>query len=94
MALNIDMTPAILGETMIRKDQHINLTVNVMFDEMSQMHRVMLMDTISLNDASRSVTEGRDASGSIPILSVIAALPSMFEEVIILNKLMGSAVKS
>lgn len=93
MALNIDMTPAILGETMIRKDQHLNLTVNVMFDEMSGMHRVMLLDTVSLNDASRSVTDGKDDSGAIPILTVIAALPSMFEEVIILNKLLGSAAK-
>lgn len=79
-------------DTRIGVEGGMNLTMNVMWDDRAGMHRIMVLDTITQNDASRVVTEGRDADNMVPVKSFVDALPQMIEEIIILNKLMGPRV--
>jgi len=85
----IDTSQVVLLDTRIGKDGGMNLTMNVMWDERSGQHKIMVMDTITNNDASRAVTEGRDMDNMVPVKSFVDVLPQMIEEIIILNKLMG-----
>lgn len=88
----IDTSQVVLLDTRIGVEGGMNLTMNVMWDDMAGMHRIMVLDTITQNDASRVVTEGRDADNMVPVKSFVDALPQMIEEIIILNKLMGPRV--
>ena len=88
----IDTSQVVLLDTRIGVEGGMNLTMNVMWDDRSGMHRIMVLDTVTQNDASRVVTEGRDASNMVPVKSFVDALPNMIEEIIVLNKLMGPRV--
>jgi hypothetical protein len=88
----IDTSQVVLLDTRIGVEGGMNLTMNVMWDDRSGMHRIMVLDTITQNDASRVVTEGRDANNMVPVKSFVDALPNMIEEIIVLNKLMGPRV--
>lgn len=88
----IDTSQVVLLDTRIGVEGGMNLTMNVMWDDRAGMHRIMVLDTITQNDASRVVTEGRDADNMVPVKSFVDALPQMIEEIIILNKLMGPRV--
>ena len=85
----IDTSQVLLLDTRIGTEGGMNLTINVMWDSRSGQHRIMLLDTLTGNDASRVVTEGRDQENRVPVKSFVDALPEMIEEIIILNKLMG-----
>jgi hypothetical protein len=56
---------------------------------MSRHHRITVWDTVTMNDSTRIVSDGRYVNGKVPVKSFIDAMPLMIEEVIILNKLMG-----
>lgn len=84
----IDTSQIILMDTTIGTEGGMNLTVNVMWDPRSSQHRIMLLDTTTGNDASRTVTEGRDTDNRVPVKSFVDVMPEMVEEIIILNKLM------
>lgn len=88
----IDTSQVVLLDTRIGVEGGMNLTMNVMWDDRAGMHRIMVLDTVTQNDASRVVTEGRDADNMVPVKSFVDALPQMIEEIIILNKLMGPRV--
>lgn len=88
----IDTSQVVLLDTRIGVEGGMNLTMNVMWDDRAGMHRIMVLDTITQNDASRVVTEGRDADNMVPVKSFVDALPQMIEEIIILNRLMGPRV--
>lgn len=88
----IDTSQVVLLDTRIGVEGGMNLTMNVMWDDRAGMHRIMVLDTITQNDASRVVTEGRDDNNMVPVKSFVDALPQMIEEIIILNKLMGPRV--
>lgn len=88
----IDTSQVVLLDTRIGVEGGMNLTMNVMWDDRSGMHRIMVLDTVTQNDASRVVTEGRDANNMVPVKSFVDALPNMIEEIIVLNKLMGPRV--
>ena len=88
----IDTSQVVLMDTRIGVEGGMNLTMNVMWDDRSGMHRIMVLDTVTQNDASRVVTEGRDANNMVPVKSFVDALPNMIEEIIVLNKLMGPRV--
>lgn len=85
----VDTTSVVLLDTHIGREGGLNLTMNVMWDDRASMHRFMVMDTETGNDASRCVTEGIDQDGRVPVQSFVDALPQMIEEIIVLNKLMG-----
>lgn len=88
----IDTSQVVLLDTRIGVEGGMNLTMNVMWDDRSGMHRIMVLDTVTQNDASRVVTEGRDDNNMVPVKSFVDALPNMIEEIIVLNKLMGPRV--
>lgn len=88
----IDTSQVVLLDTRIGVEGGMNLTMNVMWDDRSGMHRIMVLDTVTQNDASRVVTEGRDADNMVPVKSFVDVLPNMIEEIIVLNKLMGPRV--
>ena len=85
----LDASDVILLDTRIGQEGGLNIAINVMWDSRSEQHRIMVMDTNTKNDASRVVTEGRDAENKVPVKSFVDVLPQMIEEIIILNKLMG-----
>lgn len=86
----VETSQIILLDTKIGTEGGMNLTVNVMWDPRAGQHRIMLMDTNTGNDASRTVTEGRDTDNRVPVKSFVDVMPEMIEEIIVLNKLMGS----
>lgn len=88
----IDTSQVVLLDTRIGVEGGMNLTMNVMWDDRSGMHRIMVLDTVTQNDASRVVTDGRDANNMVPVKSFVDILPQMIEEIIVLNKLMGPRV--
>ncbi len=88
----IDTSQVVLLDTRIGVEGGMNLTMNVRGDDRSGMHRIMVLDTVTQSDASRVVTEGRDANNMVPVKSFVDALPQMIEEIIVLNKLMGPRV--
>lgn len=88
----IDTSQVVLLDTRIGVEGGMNLTMNVMWDDRSGMHRIMVLDTVTQNDASRVVTDGRDADNMVPVKSFVDALPNMIEEIIVLNKLIGPRV--
>jgi hypothetical protein len=59
------------------------------WDAMSRHHRITVWDTVTMNDSTRIVSDGRYVNGKVPVKSFIDAMPPMIEEVIVLNKLMG-----
>ncbi len=85
----VDASSVLLLDTKIGKEGGLNLSMNVMWDERSGMHRLMIVDTTTNNDASRAVSDGRDEDGRVPAQSFVNAMPEMIEEIIVLNKLMG-----
>lgn len=78
-----------LADTMIGPDDTISIAIVMEWDKMSMHHRITVWDTVTMNDSTRIVSEGRDDNGKVPVKSFIDAMPLMIEEVIILNKLMG-----
>jgi len=87
----IDTSEFALLDTKIGMTDEMNLQISVLWDHRAGMHRMIMRDGVTQNDAARCVTEGRDAEGRVPVLSFVAAMPEMVEEIIILNKLMGGA---
>jgi hypothetical protein len=85
----IDTSQVLLLDTKIGRDGGLNLSMSVAWDIRAEMHRFMVVDTLTGNDASRCVTEGRDDGGAVPVKSFVDVLPEMIEEIVILNKLMG-----
>ena len=85
----IDTSTVLLADTTIGKTDRIKLRVEVYWDEQTAAHRIKVTDERTDTDAHRMVTEGRTQDGRIPVESVIAKMPEILEEVIILNKLMG-----
>jgi len=85
----IDTSQVVLLDTRIGVDGGMNLIMNVIWDDRSGQHKIMVLDTVTKNDASRAVTEGRDADNMVPVKSFVDILPQMIEEIIVLNKLMG-----
>lgn len=78
-----------LLDTKIGHNDELSLSVSIMWDHRAGMHRVMVVDMATHNDASRGVTNGRDKDGAVPVQSFVDVLPEMIEEIIVLNKLMG-----
>lgn len=85
----IDTSSVMLADTMIGPHDTISIAIVMEWDEMSMHHRITVWDTVTMNDSTRIVSEGRDAIGKMPVASFIDVMPPMIEEVIILNKLMG-----
>jgi len=85
----IDTSSVMLADTMIGPDDTISIAMVMEWDAMSRHHRITVWDTVTMNDSTRIVSEGRDAIGKMPVASFIDVMPPMIEEVIILNKLMG-----
>ncbi len=85
----IDTSSVMLADTMIGPNDTISIAVVMEWDKMTMYHRITVWDTVTMNDSTRIVGEGKDIGGRVPIKSFIDAMPPMIEEVIILNKLMG-----
>lgn len=85
----IDTSSVMLADTMIGPGEALSIAVVMEWDHMTERHRITVWDTVTMNDSTRIVGEGRDTGGRVPIKSFIDAMPPMIEEVIILNKLMG-----
>lgn len=85
----IDTSQVVLMDTRVGMEGGLNLIVNVMWDSRCEKHRIMVVDSVTANDASRTVTEGRDADNKVPVKSFVDVLPQMIEEIIILNNLLG-----
>lgn len=85
----IDTSMVTLLDTRIGEEGGMNLTINVIWHGAAGHHRIMAVDSTTGNDASRAVTEGRDAENKVPIKSFVDVLPEMIEEITVMNKLMG-----
>ena len=85
----IDTSSVMLADTMIGPDDTISIAIVMEWDKLSMHHRITVWDTVTMNDSTRIVSEGRDAIGKMPVASCIDVMPPMIEEVISLNKLMG-----
>jgi hypothetical protein len=85
----IDTSSVMLADTMIGPDDTISIAMVMEWDTMTKHHRLTVWDTVTMNDSTRIVSEGREANGKVPVKSFIDAMPLMIEEVIVLNKLMG-----
>lgn len=84
-----DWAQVLLLSTRLGRYDGLNLSVNTVWDIAAQMHRIKVVDVITNNDAWRSVTNGRDEDGAVPVKSFVDVLPEMIEEIIVLNKLTG-----
>jgi hypothetical protein len=78
-----------LADPMIGPDDTSAIAMVMEWDAMSRHHRITVWDTVTMNDSTRIVSDGRYINGKVPVKSFIDAMPLMIEEVIVLNKLMG-----
>lgn len=85
----IDTSEFALLDTKIGMTDEMNIQISVLWDHMAGMHRIIMRDTVTQNDASRCVSEGKDEEGRVPVQSFVSAMPEIIEEIIVMNKLMG-----
>lgn len=95
--MTIDYSDAILGEETLKvaSDRPIKLSISIHYDPQQQLVRVVMADEETGNDAHRAVSNGMvraDYSARIPTKSIYEVLPSMTEEIVIMNRMLGHTV--
>jgi hypothetical protein len=98
MAQAVDLTPAVLGEDgvtlMPGKAMHLGITM--LYDHQLEIVRIKVTDPTSENYADRTVTNGMIHVGDgvkMPIKAIYDMIPSAIEEIVVMNRLLGHAVK-
>lgn len=87
MALNT--ASVLLADTTIGRNDKIKLRVEIAWDEQTMAHRLRVTDERTDMDAARAIRPAEEGATSITMQQVIEMMPSMVEEIIVLNRLVG-----
>lgn len=95
--MELDLTPALLGEhnVTIKRGVLTSFVINMYFDAPvgENMIRVQVVDSATGNDAYRNTSDGIEVNNDtvkLNIKHIYNLLPGMIEEVVVMNKFMGS----
>lgn len=83
----IDTASVLLTDTTLGRNDKIKLRVEIAWDEQTMAHRMRITDERTDVDAARAIKG--DDERRITMQQAIDVMPSMVEEIIILNRLMG-----